>query len=56
MARTLGGHTAEAERAYRWLAATQAPDDYQLERNFTIQGIGTADGALGHFGTGKPPA
>jgi hypothetical protein len=26
MALTLGGHTAEAERAYRWLAATQAPD------------------------------
>jgi len=29
--------------------ATESPLDYQLERNFTVAGVGVADGALGNF-------
>src|SRR4030042_3083131 len=29
--------------------ATESPDEYQLERNFTVPGVGVADGALGDF-------
>jgi hypothetical protein len=29
---------------------TQSPERYQLERNFSVPGVGTADGALGDFG------
>ena len=29
--------------------ATQNPEAYELERNFTIPGVGAADGALGNF-------
>lgn len=28
---------------------TQSPDEYELERNFTVPDVGTADGALGVF-------
>ena len=28
---------------------TQSPDNYQLERNFSVPGVGTANGALGLF-------
>jgi hypothetical protein len=34
---------------------TQSPDSYDLERNFSVPGNGTADGALGEFGTGRAP-
>jgi len=34
--------------------AIQSPDKYHLERNFTVSGIGTADGALGEFSPGTP--
>ncbi len=34
--------------------ATASPDKYYLERNFTVPGVGTADGALGAF-TPLPP-
>jgi hypothetical protein len=39
--------------------ATDSPDAYELERSFTVPGIGTADGALGQFRmgeTGSPQA
>ncbi|MHC4176160.1 MAG: Eco57I restriction-modification methylase domain-containing protein [Planctomycetota bacterium] len=35
--------------ALGYKAATESPDDYQLQRNFTVPGGGTADGALGNF-------
>jgi len=35
--------------ALGYQAATESPDDYQLQRNFTVPGIGVADGALGNF-------
>ena len=38
--------------ALGYQAATESPDDYQLERNFSIPGIGVADGALGNFRPG----
>ena len=34
---------------------TASPEKYQLERNFTVSGVGTADGAVGEFGTTVPP-
>jgi hypothetical protein len=36
--------------ALGYQSVTQNPESYQLERNFTVPGIGTADGALGLFG------
>ena len=36
-------------QALHYLTVTESPDDYQQERNFTVPGIGTADGALGNF-------
>ncbi len=36
--------------------ATQSPEKYQLEREFTVPGVGAADGALGEFSPGTPPA
>ncbi|HVC98884.1 MAG TPA: type I restriction enzyme HsdR N-terminal domain-containing protein [Pirellulales bacterium] len=35
--------------------ATENPEKYELERNFTVEGTGTADGALGLFATGAQP-
>jgi len=35
--------------ALGYKAATESPDEYQLQRNFTVPGGGTADGALGNF-------
>lgn len=32
---------------------TQSPDSYGVVRNFTVEGVGTADGALGEFPHGK---
>ncbi|HTU88561.1 MAG TPA: DNA methyltransferase [Gemmataceae bacterium] len=37
--------------ALGYQSLTQGPENYQLERNFTVPGIGTADGALGLFGS-----
>lgn len=37
-------------------AMTQSPERYQLERNFSIPGVGTADAALGLFTPGAAPA
>lgn len=34
---------------------THSPEHYALERNFTVPGVGTADGALGEFSTTAPP-
>ncbi len=39
--------------ALGYLQATESPDDYQLERNFTIPEVGTADAALGNFKPGE---
>lgn len=35
--------------------ATDSPEKYELERNFTVPGVGTADGALGNFAVAAPP-
>ena len=35
--------------ALGYKSATESPDDYQLQRNFAVPGVGTADGALGDF-------
>ncbi len=35
--------------------ATQSPAKYHLERNFTVPGVGTADGALGEFAPASAP-
>jgi len=32
-----------------------SPNEYHIERNFTVSGAGTADGALGYFATGAKP-
>jgi hypothetical protein len=40
--------------ALGYLPVTQSPEDYHLERNFGISGIGTADAALGSFRAGAP--
>jgi hypothetical protein len=39
--------------ALGYQAATESPDDYQLQRNFTVPGVGVADGALGNFQPGS---
>jgi len=36
-------------KALGYQAATESPEHYQLERNFTVPGVGVADGALGNF-------
>ena len=36
-------------KALGYRAATECPEDYQLQRNFTVPGVGMADGALGSF-------
>ena len=36
--------------ALSYRTATQTPQHYNLERQFSVPGVGTADGALGHFG------
>jgi len=64
-----GGHLARKETALDasflhevfsdalgYLQATESPEDYQLERNFTIPDIGTADAALGNFRPGEKPS
>ena len=33
-------------------AATQSPEEFELQRNFTVPGVGVADGALGNFAPG----
>jgi hypothetical protein len=38
--------------ALHYRAATQSPEEYELQRNFTIPGVGAADGALGNFTPG----
>ena len=38
--------------ALHYRSATQSPEAYELERNFTIPGVGAADGALGNFAPG----
>jgi hypothetical protein len=35
---------------------TESPEKYNLERNFTVTGVGTADGALGTFTPDSLPA
>ena len=40
-------------QALHYQSATESPEDYQQERNFSIPGIGTADGALGNFTAGS---
>ena len=39
--------------ALGYKSRTDSPDSYELERQFTVTGAGTADGALGRFGTDK---
>ncbi len=34
----------------------ESPEDYQLERNFSVPGVGTADAALGNFAPGAAPS
>jgi len=41
-------------KALGYRQATDSPDKYELERNFTVPGVGTADGALGNFSSGAP--
>ncbi len=36
-------------KALGYKTSTESPDAYHLEREFTVPGIGTADGALGRF-------
>jgi len=36
--------------ALGYQSATESPLDYQIQRNFTVPGVGVADGALGNFG------
>jgi hypothetical protein len=38
--------------ALGYQAATESPEDYQLQRNFAVPGVGVADGALGNFQPG----
>ena len=33
----------------------ESPEDYQLERNFSVPGVGTADAALGNFSPARRP-
>lgn len=39
-------------RALGYRPFTESPNEYELERNFGVQGVGTADGALGLFHAG----
>ncbi|OYV88396.1 MAG: hypothetical protein B7Z73_08595, partial [Planctomycetia bacterium 21-64-5] len=39
-------------KALGYRQATDSPEKYELERNFTVPGVGTADGALGNFSSG----
>jgi hypothetical protein len=39
-------------QALGYKTATQSPNKYQLERNYLVPGVGTADGALGEFALG----
>ena len=41
--------------ALHYKPATRSPEQYHLERSFTVPGVGTADGALGIFKPGEPP-
>ncbi len=43
--------------ALGYKTATNSPEKYHLERNYTVPGVGVADGALGEFepGAPKPP-
>jgi len=43
-------------QALGYRTATESPDDYQLQRNYTVPGIGVADGALGNFRPGTSPS
>ncbi len=43
-------------QALGYKTATQSPQEYHLEREFTVPGVGTADGALGRFGAGMEPS
>lgn len=38
--------------ALGYQGVTESPDDYQRQRNFTVPGVGIADGALGNFRPG----
>ncbi len=40
--------------ALGYRSATEGGPDYQLERAFTVPGVGTADGAIGNFTAGSP--
>jgi hypothetical protein len=40
-------------KALGFKTATDTPNHYHLERNFTVPGVGTADGAIGDFGPGR---
>ena len=42
--------------ALGYKTGTQSPDEYHIEREFTVSGVGSADGALGRFGTGLEPS
>jgi hypothetical protein len=41
--------------ALGYRTGTDSPDAYHLDRNFTVPGCGTADGALGEFATNRQP-
>jgi len=41
-------------RALGYRTPTESPTAYELERNYYVPGIGTADGALGNFGPDNP--
>ncbi len=42
-------------KALGYTTTTQTPQRYHLERNFTVPGVGTADGAIGIFEPGCDP-
>jgi hypothetical protein len=42
--------------ALGYQSVVENPQDYQLERNFTVKDVGTADAALGNFLPGAPVA
>ncbi|MSR56740.1 MAG: hypothetical protein EXS05_03595 [Planctomycetaceae bacterium] len=43
-------------QALGYQVQTDSPEGYCLDRNFTVPGVGTADGALGRFAHGQTPA
>ncbi len=43
-------------QALHYRPATESPEDYQQQRNFSIPGVGTADGALGNFTATSSPS